>query len=690
MDDRFVTLEEYRGLLQGLDLGKKLPGAVYFHTELLRELPESLRHLINRLRTRLEVTGDFNVVKLHRGQLKVSFLRYPDFFEDPHPALAEAVIVDIATGKLRRDDFSRRENRPILHRKEAFLPESHPEAAKFRQMTEQEELAGLYENTRTIGFELNWQKLLKQKGLRHRGHRLVRVGKEKVEAVASRWKTPRYKTAIVRRELSKPIKTLLTYGLLRKDRAIMDYGCGLGGDASGLSELGYEVFAWDPYHRPDGEKKKCPVVNMGFVLNVIEDPAERIEVLHDAWEHTEALLVVTTLVVGGEHYNSVRGYGDGIMTSTGTFQKYFEQGELQSLIEEALGTDALPVASGVFYIFRDPKRRQQFFFQRTKRAIDWESISQRLGLLGSLQRVRKRERLFEENREVLERFWERIAELGRLPRPSEFDDYDQVRRVCGSAPEALRYFVERFGRETLEEARIRRKEDLLVALASYQFQKRVTLKSLAPEIQNDIKGFFGSYAAANDYCRELLFAAGDPGELELAVDDLPWGWRDEREGHFTFHQSLLDELPVLLRLYIACACQLYGDPHEADLIKIHLRSGKLTLLNYDDFEGKNLPELQIRTKIDMRRLFVNVFDYRREPETQILFFRERFVGPKHPARTKMESFGKKLRKHGFSEDKLGSNDRHVPTKEQLAAALDQLGLTWGLNRKAGFGSPNEG
>lgn len=673
-----MMLGEYQKLLQGLEIGKKLPGALYFHADLLSNLPDSLRILVEKLKSRLELSGDYNVIKFHRSQLKVSFLAYPEFFEDPHPALAEAVLVDVASGKVRQDDYSRRENRPILHRKEAFLPDSHPEIAKFRRMTEQEERAGLYENTRTIGFELNWQKLLEQKGLCHRGHQLVRIGEEQKEAAISAWKTPRHKTAIVRRELSKPVKTLLTYGLLRKDRPLLDYGCGLGGDATGLSELGYEVFAWDPYHRPDGEKEKCSVVNMGFVLNVIEDPAERVEVLHDAWDHTEDLLVVTTLVVGGEQYNSVMVYGDGIMTSTGTFQKYFEQGELQSLIEEALGTDALPVASGVFYVFRDPKRRQQFFFQRTKRAIDWESISQRLGLLGSLQRVRKKERLFEKHREVLERFWERIAELGRLPRPTEFEEYDQIRKVCGSAPEALRHFVERFGKETLEEARIRRKEDLLVALASYQFQKRVTLKSLALEIQNDIKGFFGSYSAANDYCRELLFAAGDPGELELAVDELSWGWRDEREGHFTFHQSMLDELPVLLRLYIACACQLYGDPHEADLIKVHLRSGKLTLLNYDDFEGKNFPELQIRTKIDMRRLFVNVFDYRKESETQILFFRERFVGPDHPERPKMESFGKKLRKHGFSEDKLGSNDRNVPTKEQLAAALEKLGLTWGL------------
>ena len=456
----------------------------------------------------------------------------------------------------------------------------------------------------------------------------------------------------------------------------------IGGDAEGLRELGYEVLAWDPYHRPDGEKNKSSVVNMGFVLNVIEDPAERVEVLQDAWEHTEDLLVVTTLVLGGEKYQSARVYGDGFLTSTGTFQKYFEQGELQSLIEEVLGTEALPVASGVFYVFRDPKQRQQFFFKRTKRAIDWEAISQRLGLLGPLQRVRRRERLFEENQELLDQFWERIAELGRLPRPKEFEGYEQIRKVCGSAPEALRIFVERFGKETLEEARVRRKEDLVVALASYQFQKKVTLKSLAIEIQNDIKGFFGSYNAANDYCRELLFAAGDPGELELAVDELSWGWRDEREGHFTFHRTMLDELPMILRLYVACACQLYGEPHEADLVKIHLHSRKLTLLHYDDFEGKNFPELQVRVKINLRSLFVNVFDYRDNEETQILFFRNRFVSKGHPKFAEMERIAQRLRKQGFSEDKLGSNDRRVPSKEKLGAALEQMGLTWALTKKS--------
>jgi hypothetical protein len=39
----------------------------------------------------------------------------------------------------------------------------------------------------------------------------------------------------------------------------------------------------------------------------------------------------------------------------------------------------------------------------------------------------------------------------------------------------------------------------------------------------------------------------------------------------------------LLRVYVGCGLKLYGDPGEADLIKIHIRSGKLTLLRFDDF-----------------------------------------------------------------------------------------------------------
>jgi hypothetical protein len=72
----------------------------------------------------LEIGPEFNLLKFHTASPEISFLAYPDFEKHPHPALKESVIVDLVTGKTRRDDYGTRANPPILHRKETFLPPS--------------------------------------------------------------------------------------------------------------------------------------------------------------------------------------------------------------------------------------------------------------------------------------------------------------------------------------------------------------------------------------------------------------------------------------------------------------------------------------------------------------------------------------------------------------------------------------
>lgn len=101
----------------------------------------------------------------------------------------------------------------------------------------------------------------------------------------------RHKTALTRHTLSKPVKTLIEYDQLQPGLTFFDYGCGLGADIRGIRELGYEAGGWDPVHAPSGERIQADVVNLGYVLNVIEDPAERIETLVSAWKLTRRLLV---------------------------------------------------------------------------------------------------------------------------------------------------------------------------------------------------------------------------------------------------------------------------------------------------------------------------------------------------------------------------------------------------------------
>ncbi|MCB1078276.1 MAG: DNA phosphorothioation-associated putative methyltransferase, partial [Verrucomicrobiae bacterium] len=579
-----LSLADYKAALEGLKFGKFIPTAIYVIADDSNALPKILQELVDLLRIRLEFDDSFNVIKLGRRELKVSFLSYPDFFSGPHPHLSESVGVDLVTGKVRRTQYGHRENPPILHRKETFLPNDHPDVPKFRRLTEEEEEAGLYEDTSTIGFKLNWERLLAKKGLGYRGHRLIEIGTSERNDVSVRHRDAqidRHRAAIARSEFSRPIKLLLNHGQLRRCDRFFDYGCGLGDDVNGLKELEYAATGWDPFFAPHETKQRAEVVSLGFVLNVIEDPAERVEVLVDAWRHTERLLVVSTLVAGRENYACADRFGDGLLTNRNTFQKYFESDELLGLIEHALHVDPVPVEVGICFVFRDVSDQQDFLSQRTKRSVDWEQVNLRLRLLRP-----KRVRLstYDRDPELLDEFWKRMLELGRIPRRTEFDRFDDVRQLCQSVNQAERLFVEKFGDEPLKEARLRRREDLLVYLAGGEFQKRRTpLSHLSAGLRFDLKTFFGHYSMACDEARELLFAAGDSDEIEAAIEDLDFGWLDAKEGHFTIHRSLIPSLPPILRIYIECAARLFGDPGQADLIKLHLYSGKLTFQHYDAF-----------------------------------------------------------------------------------------------------------
>lgn len=681
------SLAAYQEAVASLPFGKVLPGAVYLLDGPDFPLPEALRTIARRLRDRLQLGPEFNVLKWSTLELKLSFLSYPDFQNDAHPALHESVSVDLASGKVRRTSYTGRANPPILHRKETFLPPDHPDIAKYRRLTVAEEAAGLYEETATIGFRRNWEKLLRAKGLALRGHRLVEIPPGATEPSSSieasdpadAPRIERHRTALSRAALSMPVRTLLENDILRQNDTYFDYGCGLGDDVAGLVALGYDASGWDPHFAPREPKREAEVVNLGFVLNVIEDPAERVEVLVDAWSHTRRILAVSTLVTGRENYSQADSFEDGLVTVRNTFQKHFEPGELAGLIEHALHAEPVPVELGLCYVFRDIGDQQDFLSRRTRRVIDWEQIHQRLRLL---RPARVRASLYERHTELLDDFWRTLLELGRLPRPEEYGRIEELRATRLTPNQAARLFVEKYGEEPLNEARQRRREDLLVYLAAGEFQKRRTpFARLSNPLRWDIKAFFGLYAGACDEARELLFASGDSDEIEAAIADLDFGWFDAREGHFTVHRSLLDRLPAILRIYVECAARLYGDPRQADLIKLHVYSGKLTFLHFDDFEGKTLPELVTRVKIDLRRLFVLVVDHGEGPQHQILFFKERFLGPEHPGREAMDRYSRRLRKLGINESMLGPNDRGAPSREEFESALEQVGLTRGLARK---------
>ncbi len=91
----------------------------------------------------------------------------------------------------------------------------------------------------------------------------------------------RHKTAIRRPSFSLPIKCLLRDGLLDPTGTLFDYGCGHGQDLKLLADMNIPCGGWDPVFRPDAEKQRADVVNLGYVINVIEDLRQRSATLRD-------------------------------------------------------------------------------------------------------------------------------------------------------------------------------------------------------------------------------------------------------------------------------------------------------------------------------------------------------------------------------------------------------------------------
>jgi hypothetical protein len=106
------------------------------------------------------------------------------------------------------------------------------------------------------------------------------------------------------------------------------------------------------------------------------------------------------------------------------------------------------------------------------------------------------------------------------------------------------------------------------------------------------------------------------------------------------------QLPAVLRAYVGCGVLLYGDVSSADLIKIHIRSGKLTLMSFDDLSGKPLPRLLQRVKINLRTQELDIFDYGEPYEPPYLYRKSRFINEEFPNYAEQLAFDEALENLG--------------------------------------------
>src|SRR5262245_44224582 len=126
--------------------------------------------------------------------------------------------------------------------------------------------------------------------------------------MTSKKTTLRHRTAISRSALSRPLRLAIETCLIDNDSTVFDYGCGRGDDLRGLRAQSIQCYGWDPVYHPEGERREADIVNLGYVINVIEDPDERSQTLCEAWKFAQEVLIVSARLNVEANTNNHRQY----------------------------------------------------------------------------------------------------------------------------------------------------------------------------------------------------------------------------------------------------------------------------------------------------------------------------------------------------------------------------------------------
>jgi DNA phosphorothioation-associated putative methyltransferase len=452
----------------------------------------------------------------------------------------------------------------------------------------------------------------------------------------------RHRAAMTRVELSRPVRLAIESGIITPETTIFDYGCGLGGDVHRLRSAGYNCEGWDPYYFPDVELRSADIVNLSYIINVIEDPVERDQALVQAWELTGQVLIVAAQIL----VNDLRGvlaYGDGILTKRNTFQKYYQQAELKEYIDRVLTVEAVPIGLGVFLIFRDQSQAETF------RAA-------RLYTRMSTPRVLIESKRFEDYQIQLEPLLNFVGQRGRIPIKGELPAEVELNQEFGSLKRAFQIILTATDEAEWDAIAYQRSLDLQVYLALAHFSKGRGLRNISSAIKADIKAFFGSYEEACEVADRLLFKIGEPGIIKQACQQSKIG--KLLPTALYVHISALNDLDPKLRLYEGCASRNIGGTEDANIIKFHTEKPCISYLYYPDFEKIAHPALQWAMLIDLRDLSLKFRDYSQQDNPPILHRKETFLSPYHPLYSKFAKFTKSEEKAGLlSETKMIGNQR---------------------------------
>lgn len=419
----------------------------------------------------------------------------------------------------------------------------------------------------------------------------------------------RHKTAMKRNSLSRPVSAALRDELLAGSRTFFDFGCGHGTDIQILKSSGVLASGWDPYYKPGEEKKEASIVNLGFVLNVIEDPAERKSVLEEAFRLSQDCLIVSVRIDGA--FFETR-FGDGAITKDGSFQKIYSQSEFRTYVEDTLKRRLHFVEPGIGYIFKSESLEREY---RSKKYVNRLAFREK-GLLKKIELAVEPEK-----------FVRLIEDLGRVP------DQREIKEFSFLGKRKFKEFVETtvmplVDKAKYEASRRRVEEDLLHAVAVSRIENRAfpSTKELSQDLLILIDDIFGDYKTACKYAESLLMRLGNSAEVAKTGRQSVVGKLLPEDLYV--HVSALDQIPGLMKLMLSLGESLVGRV-KCDLVKFSLHGKSLSFLFYRDFDVEAHPQLEGSIRIDFRTAKHQVRDYSTSENPPILHRKDSFVLPSY-------------------------------------------------------------
>lgn len=443
----------------------------------------------------------------------------------------------------------------------------------------------------------------------------------------------RGRTALHRTAPSRPVLLATDHELIRPADTVLDFGCGHGADVRFLRASGYTVQGYDPVHGPFETPKPAEVVNLFFVVNVIESPSERVEVLRQCWALARRVLIVAARLENELPSGDAVPYEDGLSTGIGTFQKFYSHAELGAWVASTLQARVEALGPGVYAAFRSESDAAEFESRRFRRrylALP-DNTAAFMGANGAL----------------LDEIQDFAQQRGRLPTESELTNTEPLIQAFGSARRGLSAIGRRIGDAAWAKAERARTEDLVITIALARFSGRPALGRLPADMQTDIRAFFTSYSAACALADELLFALGSADLVQRAR-------RQSKLGKLTpkalyVHRDWLSHLSPVLRLYEGCARAWLG-AIEGELIKLHYDAAAVSYLSYPEFNSDAHPRLREATTVGLKRQTFSVQSFEGRMAVPILHRKERFISADDPRHAAFAKLTEQEEKAGLFED----------------------------------------